>query len=237
MTDTAAEFSVAGAEEARRIIVMMGAPGAGKGTQAEHLAKLMHLAHVSTGKLFRDAISGQLPLGAKVRSHVESGSLVPDEVTVKVVDERIHLGDAASGVILDGFPRTCAQAVALDEILARHGEAVTAALYIEVGIEELLVRLTGRRVCALDDHHVYHVVARPPRKEGVCDIDGAELVQRNDDKPATVQSRLDRQLPPMYEVIDYYTDSGVLFGVQGDQPAADVTEDLLRALAAASRSR
>jgi len=215
---------------------MIGAPGAGKGTQAERLAELMHLPHISTGRLFRDAVSGELPLGSRVRSYVEAGSLVPDEVTVKVVDERIHMDDAISGAILDGFPRTCAQAEALDEILARHGEAVTAALYVEVGTDELLTRLTGRRICAQNDQHVYHVVARPPKRKGICDIDGAELIQRNDDTPETVQSRLDTQLPPMYEVIDHYSDSGVLFAVRGDQPADDVTEELLRALATASRS-
>ncbi len=139
--------------------------------------------------------------------------------------------DAAEGAILDGFPRTVAQAVALDEMLSRRGTGVCAALYVEVSPALLMERLTGRRICTADDQHVYHVVARPPRKEGICDIDGAELYQREDDCPETVQSRLDTQLPPMYEVIDHYAEQDVLYSVRGDQPAEEVTEDLLRALA------
>lgn len=215
----------------RRIIVMLGAPGAGKGTQAERLASTLGLPHISTGELFRAALKGDDPLGAKVRKYVESGGLVPDAIVVEMVGRRLTEADAAAGSILDGFPRTVAQAIALDEMLASRGESVCAALYVEVSADLLTARLTGRRICTVDDQHVYHVVARPPRTEGLCDIDGAELYQRPDDSVATVQSRLDTQLPPMYEVIDHYAENGVLYPVRGDADADAVTEDLLHALA------
>ena len=235
MTSTAAEGPAARAGEDRRIIVMIGAPGAGKGTQAERLARVLDLPHVSTGKLFRAAVSSEQPLGAQVRSYVESGSLVPDDVAVEVVEQRLQESDAEGGAILDGFPRTRAQAVALDGLLARSGAAVTAALYVEVGIDVLMERMTGRRICSVDDQHVYHVSARPPREAGVCDIDGAELRQRNDDRPETVKRRLDGQLPPMFEVVDHYSEGSVLCAIRGDQPADAVTEELLRALTTSSR--
>ena len=215
----------------RRIIVMLGAPGAGKGTQAERLASTLGLPHISTGELFRAALKGDDPLGAKVRKYVESGGLVPDAIVVEMVGRRLTEADAAAGSILDGFPRTVAQAIALDEMLASRGESVCAALYVEVSVDLLTARLTGRRICTVDDQHVYHVVARPPRTEGLCDIDGAELYQRPDDSAATVQTRLDTQLPPMYEVIDHYAENGVLYPVRGDADADAVTEDLLHALA------
>jgi adenylate kinase len=156
---------------------------------------------------------------------------VPDAIVVEMVGQRLTEADAAAGCILDGFPRTVAQAIALDEMLASRGESVCAALYVEVSADLLTARLTGRRICTVDDQHVYHVVARPPRTEGLCDIDGAELYQRPDDSVATVQSRLDTQLPPMYEVIDHYAENGVLYPVRGDADADTVTEDLLHALA------
>jgi adenylate kinase len=221
------EASVGGA---RRIIVVMGAPGAGKGTQAERLAEGLGLPHVSTGELFRDMVTGDSDLSRKVRRYMESGGLVPDDIVVGMVADRLAQADATDGVILDGFPRTVAQAKALDEMLEKVGAAVTAVPYIEVAPELLMERLTGRRICSKDDQHVYHVLGMPPKKQGICDIDGAELCQRADDSAETVQDRLDKQLPPMYEVIDYYADNEVLFSVRGDKPAADVTADLLEIL-------
>jgi adenylate kinase len=218
----------------RRIIVMIGAPGAGKGTQAERLAEALGLPHISTGELFREAVGSHDALGVKVRRYVESGGLVPDEIVVDIVEQRLAKPDAAAGAILDGFPRTLAQARVLDAMLARQGTSVCAALYVEVSTSMLMERLTGRRVCSLDDQHVYHVTARPPRREGICDICDAELYQREDDTPETVQARLDAQLPPMYEVIDHYADAGVLFPVRGDRPAEEVSQDLLHALATIS---
>ena len=160
---------------------------------------------------------------------------MPDEITVGMVDVRLGEADAVPGVILDGFPRTRAQAVALDSILEQDAGGVTAALYLEVSTDELVRRLSGRRVCSKDDQHVYHLIGRPPVRRGVCDIDGAALIQRKDDEPDTVRSRLERQMPPMYEVIDHYTEAGVLFPIRGEQPVETVTADMLEAISKAVR--
>ena len=215
----------------RRIIVMMGAPGAGKGTQAERLAEELGLPHVSTGELFRAMRKSDTPLAQKVRDIMDAGDLVPDDIVVAMVDDRLGWDDATKGVILDGFPRTVAQAEALDKMLARAGTSICAVPYIEVPQDLLLARLTGRRICTKDDQHVYHAVAMPPKKEGICDVDGAELYQRADDSEETIQGRLDKQLPPMFEVIDYYTENKVLFSVRGDQSPGEVTAELLRVIA------
>ena len=210
---------------------MMGAPGAGKGTQAERLAEALGLPHVSTGELFRSMRKSSTPLAEKVRGYMDSGALVPDDIVVAMVDDRLDWKDAAEGVILDGFPRTVAQAEALDAMLKRSGTAVSAVPYIEVPQDLLLARLTGRRICTVDDQHVYHDVALPPKNDGICDIDGAELYQRADDSDETVQDRLDKQLPPMFEVVDYYAGNDVLFSVRGDQPPEEVAAELLRVVA------
>ena len=231
MTSEAVADTASRNGRSRRIIVMMGAPGAGKGTQAERLAEELGLPHVSTGELFRAMLKSDSALGRKVRGYVESGGLVPDDIVVAMVEDRLAEDDAAEGVILDGFPRTVAQAEALDEMLARAGTSVSAAPYIEVPQELLLARLTGRRICTKDDQHVYHVVAMPPRQEGICDIDGAELYQREDDSEETVRGRLEKQLPPMFEVVDYYAGNKVLFSVRGDQSPEEVTAELLRVIA------
>jgi adenylate kinase len=236
VTSPALAGTAAQARDERRIIVMIGAPGAGKGTQAQRLAQELDLLHLSTGELFRDAVREQTPLGDQVRGYVEKGALVPDDLTIAMVEERLARPDATAGAILDGFPRTRAQAEALDASLARTGEAVSAALYVEVSPDSLIDRLAGRRVCSVDDQHVYHVVSNPPARAGVCDIDGAPLVQRRDDEPATIRRRLERQLPPMYEVIDHYADAGVLSAVQGDQPIDEVTADLRHCISSAGRA-
>lgn len=228
--------AAAGSRSDRRILVMIGAPGAGKGTQARRLAEELDLLHLSTGELFREAVRAGTPLGERVRSYVEKGALVPDELTAAMVEDRLRQPDATRGAILDGFPRTRAQAEALDAALRRTGDAVTAALYVEVSPEALIDRLSGRRVCSLDDQHVYHAISNPPRREGVCDIDGAPLMQRGDDEPPTIRRRLERQLPPMYEVIDHYADSGVLSAVQGDQSIDEVTADLRRCIGSNGRA-
>ncbi len=230
MTSAAVADTAAHDGRTRRIIVMMGAPGAGKGTQAERLAEALGLPHVSTGELFRAMLGSETALGRKVRGYVESGGLVPDEITVAMVADRLAEDDAADGVILDGFPRTVSQAEALDAMLEKVGAAVSAVPYIEVPTELLLARLTGRRICTKDDQHLYHVVAMPPKQEGICDIDGAELYQRKDDSEETVQGRLDQQLPPMFEVVDYYAGHDVLLPVPGDQSPEAVTEELLRVI-------
>ena len=208
---------------------MAGLPGAGKGTQAELLAERLGLPHVASGDLFRAALNAGTPLGREVKRYMDRGALVPDELTIRVIEDRLDRPDAREGAILDGFPRTRAQAEALDAMLARRGGAVGGAMYVEVGVEELLRRLAGRWVCRAAEH-VYHEVSRPPKRPGVCDVDGSELYQRSDDRPDTVRARLERQRGPMFEVVDHYTDKGVVIAVNGERPVAEVADDLIHAI-------
>ena len=217
-----------------RLFVMVGAPGAGKGTQAAILARALGVPHVASGELFRAAIRGRTPLGRQVREFMGRGALVPDELAIRLILQRLAEPDAAECAILDGFPRTRPQAAALDAALARRGAKVTGALYVGVREQELLRRLSGRWLCRAEGHS-YHAVDRPPVRPGVCDIDGSELYQRDDDRPATVRARLERQLPPMYEVVDHYTERGVLTAVDGEQSIEQVTEVLLRAMTQPAR--
>ena len=220
---------------APRLFVMLGAPGAGKGTQAARLAAGLGLLHVSTGDLFRAALRDKTPLGDEVRRFVEKGQLVPDALTVRVLTERLAQPDALAGAILDGFPRTRAQAEALDSLLARRGGGVAAALYIEVPADELVRRLSQRRVCTDPHQHVYNLITRPPRVAGICDVDGSALEQRPDDQPETIRARLERQQAPMYEVVDHYADAGVLHAVRGERDVDEITDDLLRLALRAER--
>src|SRR4051794_13449632 len=158
---------------------MVGGPGAGKGTQAAFLARKLGLAHVSSGDLFRDNISRQTPLGKKVKSYLDKGTLVPDDVTVQMVLDRLSQPDAEQGVILDGFPRTRSQAESLDKSLAKRGGKVAQALFVDVDRDEVVRRLSGRWICSETPDHVYHSIARPPRVPGICDVDGAPLIQRD----------------------------------------------------------
>lgn len=215
-------------ESPRRVFVMLGAPGAGKGTQAPRLARALGLPHVSTGDLFRAALREGSQLGDDVRRYVERGTLVPDALTVKVIADRLAQPDARGGAILDGFPRTRRQAEALDALLAAEGALVAGALYIEVDGDELVRRMSGRRVCTGPAQHVYQLTSRPPIVPGVCDIDGSPLDQRPDDRPETIRARLDKQLPPMFEVVDHYADAGVLHAVRGDRSVDEISAELLR---------
>jgi adenylate kinase len=210
---------------------MLGAPGAGKGTQAALLAERLGLVHIASGDLFRRHLRENTALGKRVKGYIERGALVPDDLTVELVADRLRESDATTGVILDGFPRTRPQAEALDTMLARFGGSVVAALYVDVDRDVLLRRLSGRWICTAAEQHVYHELTRPPAVPGICDVDGAPLYQREDDAPATVQARLDKQLPPMYEVVDYYAERGLLSAVDGNKPMAEVTDALLRAMA------
>ncbi|MEX2547108.1 MAG: adenylate kinase [Chloroflexota bacterium] len=218
-----------------RVYVMVGAPGAGKGTQAALLAQRLGVPHVASGDLFRDHIRRGTALGKKVKSYIDRGSLAPDDMTVQMISDRLSQKDAAEGAILDGFPRTRPQAEALDKMLDRHDGRVAAALYLDVDREELIRRLSGRWLCSASSDHVYHATARPPKKLGKCDVDGAALYQREDDKPETIRARLEQQLPPMFEVIDYYADRGVLSAVEGDRSMAEVTDELMHAIAQPAR--
>lgn len=215
---------------------MVGAPGAGKGTQAALLAQRLGVLHVASGDLFRDHIRRQTALGKKAKVFIDRGALVPDDMTVQMISERLSQTDAAEGAILDGFPRTRPQAEALDKMLDRHDGRVAAALYLDVDREELIRRLSGRRLCSASADHVYHETTRPPTVAGQCDIDGAALYRRDDDKPGTIRARLEQQLPPMFEVIDHYADRGVLSTVEGNRPVDEVTDELMHALAREGRN-
>lgn len=212
-----------------RILVLLGAPGAGKGTQAHVLARHLGLPRVATGDLFRAAARDGTPLGIAAQAYMERGALVPDEITIGMLLQRLEAPDAERGVILDGFPRNRPQADALDRALADRGAAVEAALLVDVPADELLRRLSGRWLCSAAGH-TYHETAYPPRVPGVCDIDGSALVQRDDDRPEIVQARLDKQLGALADVVEHYRSAGVLRTVDGLRPIVAVTNDLLDAI-------
>ena len=198
------------------VVVLLGAPGAGKGTQAPLLAARLEIPVVATGDLFRAAVRDGTPLGLEARRYMDAGQLVPDEITVKLLLERLGRPDAAAGVILDGFPRTGVQAAALDTALAARDTAVSAAVLVDVPSDELVRRMSGRWICKAAGHP-YHEVSSPPRSAGVCDLDGSELYQRADDQPATIRARMDQQLGALAQVIEHYRASGVLRTVDGLQ--------------------
>ena len=209
-----------------RVLVMLGAPGAGKGTQAHILARHLGLPRVATGDLFRAALRDGTPLGVAAKGYMDRGELVPDEITINMLLERLGAADAARGAILDGFPRTRAQAEALDRALDERTAAVEAALLVDVPAEDLLARLSGRWLCEAAGH-TYHETAYPPRVAGICDICGSRLIQRDDDRPAVVRARLEKQLGAMEDVVDHYRAAGVLQVVDGRRPIAAVSNDLL----------
>jgi adenylate kinase len=206
-------------------IVLLGAPGAGKGTQAELLAEHLNVPHVATGDLFREALRGDTPLGRKAKEYMDRGELVPDEVTVAMVRQRLAAPDTREGVILDGFPRTVEQAQALDELLAERGRQVDVAIFIHVGPEALLERLSGRWICR-DCQGVYHSFYKPPRVPEVCDTCGTGLYQRLDDRPETQRRRVDVYLAQTAPLIAYYQERGVLAEVDGEQEIDRVQEQL-----------
>jgi adenylate kinase len=209
----------------------MGAVGAGKGTQAGILSERLGLPHLASGDLFRAALRRGTPLGKRAQEYMDRGELVPDDVTIAMFMDELAKSEAARGAILDGFPRTVAQAQALDDTLARQEEAISRVLYIEVPTEELVSRVSGRWVCPTDGTP-YHVVSDPPRVPGICDKDGTPLIQRDDDKPEVVRARLAKQVPPMLEVIDHYERAGVVARIDGLQPIDAVANDILGALSA-----
>jgi adenylate kinase len=208
-------------------IVLLGAPGAGKGTQAVTLAEYLGLAHVSSGDLFRYNLSQGTELGKLAKSYMDKGALVPDHVTISMVMDRLNRGAQQSegGAILDGFPRTLPQAKALDEALAEQGMAVAVVPLIVVGDEEVMGRLTGRRVCR-NCGATYHLMFKPSSTEGVCDACGGELYQRDDDSPATVRYRLYTYYKETGPLIGYYYAKDLLVEVDGEQPIAQVQADL-----------
>lgn len=210
-------------------LVLLGPPGAGKGTQAKKLAGRLKLPHVSSGDLFREHLRGETELGLEAKRYIDRGDLVPDDVTIAMIRDRLERPDCEGGAILDGFPRTPAQAEGLEEILESFNSRLDAVLYIDVGEPELLKRLTGRRVCEAHGH-IYHVQFNPPEVEGVCDIDGSKLIQREDDKEETVRNRIQVYREQTAPLVEFYRNKGLLIEVNGEQPVEAVTEEMLGAI-------
>ena len=210
-------------------IVMLGAPGAGKGTQAKRIAEKCGIPHISTGDIFRANIKAGTERGKKAKEYMDQGGLVPDEVTIGMLMDRIHEADCKNGYVLDGFPRTIPQAESLTEALAKEGGKIEAAVDIEVPDENIVSRMGGRRAC-LSCGATYHVVYNPPKQEGVCDVCGQPLVLRDDDKPETVQHRLSVYHAQTQPLIDYYGAAGVLKTVDGTKDMDQVFEDIMAVL-------
>jgi adenylate kinase len=211
------------------VVVLLGAPGAGKGTQAPILARALGVPILASGDLLRSAVAAGTALGREAEQYMSRGQLVPDDTIVRVFLDRLEKPDARAGAVLDGFPRTRVQAVALDRALAEAGRRVDRAIFIVVEPEDLVRRMSNRRICTANGH-VYNLASNPPRVDGMCDLDGSELVQRPDDDEETVRARMKEQIPPLLEVVDYYRKAGVLQEVDGREPISAVSERLLRAL-------
>ncbi len=208
-------------------LIFLGPPGAGKGTQASRLSREFHLPYIATGDMFRAVVKEGSELGDRVKEHMGSGGLVPDELTIKMLEERLEEGDTGDGFILDGFPRTVPQADALKDALGELGRHVTAILLIEVADEELIRRISGRRVC-VQAGHTYHVESDPPKHEGVCDQDGSRLILRDDDKPETVKARLRVYHQQTEPLVAHYEDEGLLRRFDGTRTPPEV-HDRIRA--------
>ena len=207
-------------------IVMLGRPGAGKGTQAKIIANELGLVHISTGDLFRENLSNETPLGKLAASYMSKGELVPDDVTIAMVEDRLSREDCLKGAVLDGFPRTPDQAQALDALLAKNGGRVYLVPFIKVPNEALVERLSGRWMSK--SGRVYHALYNPPLVKWNDDIDGSELYQREDDKPETVAHRIEVYYEQTSPLIEYYQDAGTLVEIDGTQSIEKVTEDLLK---------
>lgn len=211
-------------------LVLLGPPGSGKGTQGERLNEDLRLPYYATGDILRGAVRDETELGKSAKEYMDRGDLVPDEVIVGVIAERIDSEEARDGFILDGFPRTTPQAEALDAKLDEMGRSVSAVLLIDVSDDEVVKRLGGRRTCEANGH-VFHVDFNPPKVEGVCDIDGSPLLVRDDDKPDVIRKRLATYHEKTEPLVSYYDDRGVLRRVAGEREPDEVTEELRRTLA------
>jgi len=207
-------------------IILVGAQGSGKGTQAEMLTQALGVAHVASGDLFRKAIDEKTKLGLKAKVYIDRGELVPDDLTVTMVLKRLEEPDCSQGALFDGFPRTVAQAEVLDKGLGGVGKQIDLAIYLQVPREELLNRLSGRYICRAKQH-VYNIYSRPPKVAGVCDIDGSELYQRSDDTGEAVQRRLDIFFNETIQLLDYYENQKKLVEVDGNQDIDQVQQSLL----------
>jgi len=212
-------------------MILLGLPGVGKGTQAKKLEASLEIPHIATGDIFRKAIKNETPLGKKAKSFIDAGELVPDEVTIGIVEERLGESDCESGFILDGFPRTIAQAEALDKILAEQNRELDLAIYLQAEIDILVKRLAGRRVC-VDCGATYHVKNDPPEVEGVCDKCGGEVIQRSDDQEETVKKRIEVNKAKTAKLADYYQNKGILHEVQSTGGIDKVQQRLMNLIEA-----
>lgn len=212
-------------------IIMLGAPGAGKGTQAKKIAAKYGIPHISTGDIFRANIKNGTELGLKAKSYMDAGGLVPDEITIGMLLDRIHQADCENGYVLDGFPRTIPQAESLTEALKKNGEAIDFAVNVDVPDENIINRMSGRRAC-LNCGATYHIVYNPSKKEGICDTCGQQLVLRDDDKPETVKKRLSVYHDQTQPLIDYYKNEGILAEVDGTKDMEEVFQDIVNILGA-----
>ncbi len=210
-------------------LILLGPPGAGKGTQAALLSQRLGIPHVASGDLFREAMKKGTELGQKAQSYMERGVLVPDEVTNAMIEERLKEPDCAKGVILDGFPRTMEQARALEGILAKRGKKIDRALFIQVSAATAIERLSGRRTCRRCQAN-YHIPFNPPQEEGVCDKCGGDLYQRSDDEEETVRRRFQVYSEETAPLIDYYRRQGLLTEIDGEQGIEGVQRDIVKAL-------
>ncbi|MFZ5647930.1 MAG: adenylate kinase [Bacillota bacterium] len=210
-------------------LLIMGPPGAGKGTQAEVLVKELNIVHISTGDMFRNAIKEGTEMGKKAKEYMDKGALVPDEVVIGMVKERLSQSDTKGGFLLDGFPRTVEQARALDDTLDSLDIKLNGVVNIVVPLDKLMARLTGRRVCK-GCGASYHVIFNPPQTEGKCNSCGGELYQRSDDNEESVGTRLKAYEEKTQPLIDYYKEKGLLLDINGDQEIKKVLEDIVKAL-------
>lgn len=206
-------------------ILFMGPPGAGKGTQAENIVNEFGIPHISTGDAFRLAIKQGTPIGIKAKEFMDQGLLVPDDVTIGIVEERLQQSDCEKGFLLDGFPRTLSQAEALDDILARLNTGLDHVINLKVDREKLLARLTGRRICR-NCGSTYHVIFNPPKQEGICDKCGGELYQRSDDNEESVGIRLDEYINKTAPLLTFYENKGLLRQIDGDQEIDAVSSQI-----------
>ncbi|MBT2524582.1 adenylate kinase [Streptomyces flavidovirens] len=211
-------------------IVLVGPPGAGKGTQAAFLAKNLSIPHISTGDLFRANISQGTALGKQAKAFMDAGNLVPDEVTIGMAKDRMGQADAVGGFLLDGFPRNVSQAAALDEALKADGQKLDAVLDLEVPEDEVVKRIAGRRICRNDSSHVFHVTYSPPEQDGVCDVCGGELYQRGDDTEETVRRRLEVYHSETEPIIDHYKAQGLVVTISALGKVDEVTRRAMEAL-------
>ena len=212
-------------------IIMLGAPGAGKGTQAKQIADKYSIPHISTGDIFRANIKNGTELGKKAKQYMDQGALVPDELTCDLVMDRIQQDDCKNGFVLDGFPRTIPQAEALDAALGKINEKMDYAIDVDVPDENIVNRMSGRRAC-LNCGATYHLISIPPKVEGICDRCGSEIILREDDKPETVQKRLKVYHEQTQPLIDYYKNQGILKSVDGTQPMDEVFKAIVTILGA-----